>query len=159
MSNEAARRVTSRSSSAGAVQTSPYQTTKTGLIGEQRDSMLQSELQILVSRSSNRHGEWHRSPISPVGVREISSTWPQVTAVGFHLWYYGAQTRWGCCWRSSKIGEVFLQLNLTFLALFYPPEPERAVNPDFEFVRDYAALNKASLEAGLTTAKGQSNFR
>ncbi len=39
------------------------------------------------------------------------------------------------------------------------PEKERALNPDFEFVRDYSALNKAALEAGMTTAKDQSRFR
>ncbi len=43
--------------------------------------------------------------------------------------------------------------------MFYAPEKERAANPDFEFVRDYAALNKAALEAGMITAKGQSRFR
>jgi hypothetical protein len=39
------------------------------------------------------------------------------------------------------------------------PEKERAVNPDYEFVRDYSALNKAALEAGMTSAKEQSRFR
>lgn len=45
------------------------------------------------------------------------------------------------------------------LALFYPPEKERAANPDFEFVRDYAALNRASLEAGITQSKGLQRYR
>ena len=39
------------------------------------------------------------------------------------------------------------------------PEKERAVNPDYELVRDYSALNKAALEAGMTSAKEQSRFR
>ena len=39
------------------------------------------------------------------------------------------------------------------------PEKERSTNPDFEFVRDYSALNKAALEAGMTSAKEQSRFR
>jgi hypothetical protein len=45
------------------------------------------------------------------------------------------------------------------LALTYTPEKERAVNPDFELVRDYAALNKAALEAGMISARDQSRFR
>jgi hypothetical protein len=39
------------------------------------------------------------------------------------------------------------------------PDKERAINPDFELVRDYSALNKAALEAGMITAKDQSRFR
>jgi len=39
------------------------------------------------------------------------------------------------------------------------PEKEHSSNPDFEYVRDYSALNKAALEAGLTTAKEQSRYR
>ena len=39
------------------------------------------------------------------------------------------------------------------------PEKEREADPDFEYVRDYSALNKAALEAGMTTAKDQSRFR
>jgi cilia- and flagella-associated protein 77 len=39
------------------------------------------------------------------------------------------------------------------------PEKERVVNPDYEFIRDYSALNKAALEAGMTNAKDQSRFR
>ncbi|CAF4579759.1 unnamed protein product, partial [Didymodactylos carnosus] len=34
-----------------------------------------------------------------------------------------------------------------------------ASNPDFEYVRDYSALNKAALEAGMISAKDQSRFR
>jgi hypothetical protein len=49
MSNETERRGSSRSSSASPQYVSPYEFTKTGLIGDQRDTMLQSELQILVS--------------------------------------------------------------------------------------------------------------
>ncbi len=43
--------------------------------------------------------------------------------------------------------------------MYQGPEKERTVNPDFEFVRDYSALNKAALEAGMTSAKDQSRFR
>ncbi|CAF4461767.1 unnamed protein product, partial [Adineta steineri] len=39
------------------------------------------------------------------------------------------------------------------------PEKERKINPDFEFVRDYSALNKAALESGMITAKDQARFR
>ena len=46
-----------------------------------------------------------------------------------------------------------------FLAMCHGPEKERSINPDFEFVRDYSALNKAALEAGMTSAKEQSRFR
>ena len=45
------------------------------------------------------------------------------------------------------------------LALCYTPEKERAENPDFEFVRDYVALNKAALEAGNLTARDQTRYR
>lgn len=48
MSTEVERRGSSRSSSATPTYTSPYEFTKTGLIGDQRDSMLQNELQYLV---------------------------------------------------------------------------------------------------------------
>jgi hypothetical protein len=43
--------------------------------------------------------------------------------------------------------------------LCHTPEKERAANPDFELVRDYAALNKAALEAGMISARDQSRFR
>lgn len=43
------RRSSGRSSSQGPSYASPYEFTKTGTIGDQRDTMLQSELQILVS--------------------------------------------------------------------------------------------------------------
>lgn len=66
MSNETGHHAATRSVSAGAVHVSPYETTKTGLIGEQRDSMLQSELQILVSRPSDLDDEWHRSHLFSV---------------------------------------------------------------------------------------------
>jgi hypothetical protein len=46
-----------------------------------------------------------------------------------------------------------------YLAMSHGPEKERTINPDFEFVRDYSALNKAALEAGMTSAKEQSRFR
>lgn len=50
MNNDKERRAASgRSSSQPRPHTSPYEYTKTGLIGDQRDTMLQSELQILVS--------------------------------------------------------------------------------------------------------------
>jgi hypothetical protein len=45
------------------------------------------------------------------------------------------------------------------LAMCQAPEKEQEANPDFELVRDYSALNKASLEAGITTSKEQSRFR
>jgi hypothetical protein len=49
MSAEVERRGGSSRSSNGAPQyVSPYEFTKTGLIGDQRDTMLQSELQSLV---------------------------------------------------------------------------------------------------------------
>jgi len=43
--------------------------------------------------------------------------------------------------------------------LCHTPEKERAANPDFELVRDYAALNRAALEAGMISARDQSRFR
>lgn len=48
MSNETEGRVGSRSSSETPQYVSPYEFTKTGVIGDQRDTMLQSELQLLV---------------------------------------------------------------------------------------------------------------
>ena len=48
MSNENERHGSSRSGSDSPPQRSPYEFTKAGLIGDQRDTMLQSELQILV---------------------------------------------------------------------------------------------------------------
>jgi hypothetical protein len=53
MSKSADRRGSSRSSSASPQYVSPYEFTKTGLIGDQRDTMLQSELQTLVRPISN----------------------------------------------------------------------------------------------------------
>jgi hypothetical protein len=53
MSKEAQRRRSSRSSSMSLRHISPYAFTKTGLVGEQRESMLQSELQTLVCQSQN----------------------------------------------------------------------------------------------------------
>ena len=47
----------------------------------------------------------------------------------------------------------------TYLAMCHGPEKERSSNPDYEFVRDYSALNKAALEAGMVNAKDQSRFR
>jgi hypothetical protein len=48
MSTEVERRGSSRSSNGAPQYISPYEFTKTGTIGDQRDTMLQSELQILV---------------------------------------------------------------------------------------------------------------
>ncbi len=48
MSTEVERRGSSRSSNGTPTHVSPYEFTKTGRIGDQRDTMLQSELQILV---------------------------------------------------------------------------------------------------------------
>lgn len=48
MSKETPRKDSSRSSSVTPRFVSPYAFTKTGVAGEQRDSMLQSELQTLV---------------------------------------------------------------------------------------------------------------
>jgi hypothetical protein len=48
MGTEVERRGSSRISNQTPAYVSPYEFTKTGLIGDQRDSMLQSELQILV---------------------------------------------------------------------------------------------------------------
>ncbi len=53
MSKESSRRRSSRSSSLNLRHISPYAFTKTGVTGEQRDSMLQSELQTLVCHSQN----------------------------------------------------------------------------------------------------------
>lgn len=46
-----------------------------------------------------------------------------------------------------------------FLALCYTPEKERVADPDFEFVRDYAALNRAAVDAGMITARDQARYR
>jgi len=43
--------------------------------------------------------------------------------------------------------------------MYQGPDKEHTINPDFEYVRDYSALNKAALEAGMTSAKEQSRFR
>lgn len=51
MTNEEQRQGSCRSGSETPPQRSPYEFTKTGLIGEQRDTMLQSELQHLVCSS------------------------------------------------------------------------------------------------------------
>jgi hypothetical protein len=51
MGTEVERRGSSRSSNQTAAFISPYEFTKTGLIGDQRDTMLQSELQSLVCLS------------------------------------------------------------------------------------------------------------
>jgi hypothetical protein len=51
MSNETERRGSSRSSTQSPQHVSPYEFTKTGVIGDQRDTMLHSELQILVCLS------------------------------------------------------------------------------------------------------------
>jgi len=48
MTTEIERRGSSRSSSQSPQHVSPYEFTKTGVIGDQRDTMLQSELQLLV---------------------------------------------------------------------------------------------------------------
>ncbi len=53
MSGETPRRDSSRSSSRSLRFVSPYAFTKTGVAGEQRESMLQSELQIIVCTSEN----------------------------------------------------------------------------------------------------------
>ena len=52
MSKETPRKDSSRSSSVTPRFVSPYAFTKTGVAGEQRESMLQSELQTLVCQSS-----------------------------------------------------------------------------------------------------------
>ena len=51
MANETERRGSSRNSSQSSPYISPYEFTKTGLIGDQRETMLQSELQLLVCLS------------------------------------------------------------------------------------------------------------
>jgi hypothetical protein len=43
--------------------------------------------------------------------------------------------------------------------MYQGPDKEHSVNPDYELVRDYSALNKAALEAGMTSAKEQARFR
>ncbi|CAF3003381.1 unnamed protein product [Rotaria socialis] len=124
MSNENERHSSSRSGSDTSPQRSPYEFTKAGLIGDQRDTMLQSELQILPELGKSRR-RGHRLP-------------PQSFTYGITM------PR-----RDGGVGE----------ALSHGPEKERTTNPDFEFVRDYSALNKAALEAGMTSAKDQSRFR
>jgi hypothetical protein len=54
MSNEVEQRGSSRTSSHSPPNVSPYEFTKTGVIGDQRDTMLQSELQILVCLSFSK---------------------------------------------------------------------------------------------------------
>jgi hypothetical protein len=61
--------------------------------------------------------------------------------------------------RSIEKKKKDFQISFVYLALSHGPEKERPINPDFEFVRDYSALNKAALEAGMTSAKDQSRFR
>ena len=51
MANETERRGSSRNSSQSPPHISPYEFTKTGLIGDQRETMLRSELQLLVCLS------------------------------------------------------------------------------------------------------------
>lgn len=55
MSTGVERRGSSRNSDDAPAYISPYEFTKTGLIGDQRDTMLQSELQILVGFSIDRN--------------------------------------------------------------------------------------------------------
>jgi len=57
MSREASHRGSSRSSRSSSLSprfVSPYAFTKTGITGEQRESMLQSELQTIVCQSRNK---------------------------------------------------------------------------------------------------------
>jgi len=124
MSNDTQRNDSSRSSSRSPPYISPYEFTKTGLIGEQRDTMLQSELQIL-SELGKPHRRGHKLP-------------PESFTYGISM------PR-----RDRGVAE----------AMSHMVEKERAANPDFEFVRDYSALNKAALEAGMISAKDQSRFR
>ncbi|CAF1337684.1 unnamed protein product [Adineta ricciae] len=124
MSNEYERRGSSRSSSQGSPYISPYEYTKTGLCGDQRDTMLQSELQYLPELAKCRR-RGHKLP-------------PRTFTYGI------TNPR-----RDGGVPE----------AMCHGPEKERSSNPDFEFVRDYSALNKAALEAGMVNAKDQSRFR
>lgn len=124
MSAPVERRTSTRSSSAAPTYTSPYEFTKTGVIGDQRESMLQSELQYLSELGKCRR-RGHKLP-------------PQGFTYGITI------PR-----RDGGVGE----------AMSHGPEKEHSSNPDFEYVRDYSALNKAALEAGLTTAKEQSRYR
>lgn len=51
------------------------------------------------------------------------------------------------------------QRSYSNLALCYTPEKERIADPDFEYVRDYAALNVAAVDAGMLTARDQARYR
>lgn len=124
MANEKERRASARNSDEPVTYSSPYEYTKTGVIGDQRDTMLQSELQYLPELGKPRR-RGHRLPPAP--------------------FTYGISIPK----RDGGVAE----------ALSHGPEKERALNPDFEYVRDYSALNKAALEAGMTSAKEQSRFR
>jgi len=124
MSNEVEQRGSSRTSSHSPPNVSPYEFTKTGVIGDQRDTMLQSELQILPELGKCRR-RGHKLP-------------PQSFTYGITI-----------ARRDGGVSE----------AMSHGPEKERKVNPDYEYVRDYSALNKAALEAGMTNAKDQSRFR
>lgn len=123
MSTETPRRDNSRSDHASPRYVSPYFFTRTGVAGEQRDSMLQSELQILPELGKPRRRA-HKIP-------------PPSFTYGVSL---------------PRTGGVVD-------ALCYTPEKERIADPDFEYVRDFEALNKAALEAGLLSARDQARFR
>ncbi|CAF1022514.1 unnamed protein product [Adineta steineri] len=124
MSNEIERRDSGRSSKQGASHLSPYEFTKTGVTGDQRDTMLGSELQLLPELGKCRR-RGHKLP-------------PRNFTYGVTLPRH-----------DGGVGE----------AMCHGPEKERKINPDFEFVRDYSALNKAALESGMITAKDQARFR
>ncbi|CAF0779654.1 unnamed protein product [Didymodactylos carnosus] len=106
---------------------SPYEFTKTGMIGEQRDTMLSSPLQIVpeLGKSSKRG---HKLPAQNF---TYGITIPRRDGGVAEAMYHGSSL--------EKTGS--------------------AINPDFEYVRDYSALNKAALEAGMISAKDQSRFR
>jgi len=105
---------------------SPYEFTKTGLIGEQRDTMLSNALQILPQLGKPvRRG--HKLP-------------PQNFTYGITI------PR-----RDGGVAEAMYHGSAL--------DKNGSSNPDFEYVRDYSALNKAALEAGMITAKDQSRFR
>lgn len=123
MSKETARRDSSRSDHASPRYVSPYFFTKTGPAGEQRDTMLQSELQILPELGKSRR-RGHKVP-------------PPTFTYGVSLP------------RSKGVAD----------ALCYTPEKERIADPDFEYVRDYAALNRAAVDAGMLTARDQAQYR
>ncbi|UJR35392.1 hypothetical protein I4U23_028149 [Adineta vaga] len=103
---------------------SSYQYTKTGLIGEQRGSMLESELQLL-SELGKSHRRGHKLPPSE--------------------FTYGLRN-------ASHDGGVAEAMYNTCIE-------QQTTNHDVMYVRDYLALNKAALEAGMFTARNQSRFR